>query len=81
MPRVMTASKGLKLVEKIGNTPLFRLGKVLPDFVSKRMEVYAKAEWFNPGGSVKDRPAYEMIRQGIESGQFKKGQALIDSTS
>ena len=69
------------LVDHIGNTPLLRLQKVLPDDVSPRVQVYAKAEWFNPGGSVKDRPALRMIRDGIASGNFKKGQTLIDSTS
>lgn len=45
------------------------------------MEVYAKAEWFNPGGSVKDRAAWQMIRDGETSGKFKPGMTLIDSTS
>ena len=69
------------LLEKIGKTPLFRLGRVLPPGLSPKLEVYAKAEWFNPGGSVKDRPALHMIREGLASGRFRKGQTLIDSTS
>ncbi len=69
------------ILDQIGNTPLLRLSRVLPDFVPASVEVYAKAEWFNPGGSVKDRPAYNMIREGLASGKFKKGQTLIDSTS
>jgi len=71
----------MTLVDKIGNTPLLRLRRVLPKELSPRVEVYAKAEWFNPGGSVKDRPAFRMIREGIDSGIFKPGQTLIDSTS
>lgn len=69
------------LLDRIGNTPLFRLRRVLPREISTELEIYAKAEWFNPGGSVKDRPALRMIRDGMASGAFRKGQVLIDSTS
>ena len=50
------------LVERIGNTPLLRL----PRFpgISRQVEIFAKAEWYNPGGSVKDRAALSMIREG-----------------
>ncbi|HXV27471.1 MAG TPA: cysteine synthase [bacterium] len=71
----------MKLLDTIGNTPLLRLQRVLPEDVSPKLEIYAKAEWFNPGGSVKDRPAFQMIRDAEASGQFRKGQTLIDSTS
>ncbi len=71
----------MTVVEKIGNTPLFRLTRVLPKTISPKLEIYAKAEWFNPGGSVKDRAAWNMIRDGQKSGAFKSGQTLLDSTS
>jgi cysteine synthase B len=71
----------MTLVDFIGKTPLLRLSRVLPKWLSPDVEVYAKAEWFNPGGSVKDRPAYRMIQDGMASGDFKPGQTLIDSTS
>jgi cysteine synthase len=45
------------------------------------VEFYGKAEWFNPGGSVKDRPALEMIREAERSGQLKPGQTILDATS
>ena len=45
------------------------------------MEVYAKAEWFNPGGSVKDRPALRMIEQAELRGELTPGRAIIDATS
>ena len=77
----MTAKKSSLLLDKIGSTPLFRLKRVLPENLSPQLEIYAKAEWFNPGGSVKDRPALRMIRDGQASGAFGKGQTLIDSTS
>ena len=64
----------------IGNTPLLRLHKVtshLPDTV----EIYAKAEWFNPGGSVKDRAAMEMITEGEQSGKLTGNKIILDATS
>lgn len=71
----------MTLLDKIGNTPVFRLSRVLPKSLSPAVEVYAKAEWFNPGGSVKDRAAYRMICEGRRSGEFKDHDILIDSTS
>jgi len=75
------ARKSMTILDQIGNTPLLRLKRVLPKSLSPQVEIYAKAEWFNPGGSVKDRPAYRMICDGKASGVFKEGQTLIDSTS
>src|SRR5690349_17034753 len=63
----------------IGNTPLIclqRLGAPFP-----RVEFYAKAEWANPGGSVKDRPALNIIVEAERAGLMSKGKILIDSTS
>lgn len=68
------------ILEKIGNTPLIRLREVVQD-LPKKVEVYAKAEFFNPAGSVKDRPAYRMIQEGIRSGQLTKNQVIMDPTS
>ena len=45
----------MRLLDRIGNTPLLRLERIVAAFPN--IEFYAKAEWFNPGGSVKDRPA------------------------
>ncbi len=63
----------------IGNTPLLRLAKVGAAYPG--IEIYAKAEYFNPGGSVKDRPALNMIQEGERAGLLKPGKVLIDSTS
>jgi len=65
------------LLDRIGNTPLLeiRLG------ARGDVPVYAKAEFFNPGGSVKDRPALNMILRGEESGKLAPGKILLDSTS
>lgn len=73
--------KNNSILDRIGQTPLLKLGKILPRNTPSSVEVYAKAEWFNPGGSVKDRPAWRMIRDGEESGKLKAGKVLIDSTS
>jgi cysteine synthase B len=63
---------------RIGNTPLLEL--LVPGF-KKNVKLFTKAEWTNPGGSVKDRPAYQMVLGGIESGQFRLGKVLLDATS
>ncbi|HMD30730.1 MAG TPA: pyridoxal-phosphate dependent enzyme, partial [Candidatus Acidoferrales bacterium] len=56
---------GSALVDRVGNTPLLRFERVGREFAP--VEFYAKAEWYNPGGSVKDRPALSMIRAGEAS--------------
>ncbi|MBI4446423.1 MAG: cysteine synthase family protein [Acidobacteria bacterium] len=66
------------VLQRIGNTPLVEISRI---FRSDRVRIFAKLEWFNPGGSVKDRPAYNMIRTGEESGQLHHGKTIIDSTS
>lgn len=68
------------LVDLVGNTPLLRLSRIAPD-LPREVEVYAKAEWYNPGGSVKDRPALFMIRAGERSGALRPGVRIADATS
>jgi cysteine synthase B len=63
----------------IGNTPLLRLSKIPVGMPG--IEIFGKAEYFNPGGSVKDRPALNMILEGQRSGRFTAGKILIDATS
>ena len=63
----------------IGNTPLLRIRMFEREF--PKVEVYAKAEWFNPGGSVKDRAALSMIEDGERSGALTHRKTIIDSTS
>ncbi|MGB3713306.1 MAG: cysteine synthase family protein [Candidatus Promineifilaceae bacterium] len=71
-----------ELASQVGNTPLLRLDRIaseaqiLPD-----VKIYAKAEWFNPSGSVKDRPALNIIRTAEQSGLLMPGMTLLDSTS
>jgi S-sulfo-L-cysteine synthase (O-acetyl-L-serine-dependent) len=70
---------GRSLLDLIGNTPLLKLERVTGAFPN--VEFLAKAEWFNPGGSVKDRPALSMIQAGLASGALRPGKTIIDATS
>jgi len=67
------------VLTSIGNTPLLRLARIGRQF--PHVQLCAKAEWFNPGGSVKDRPALSMIEAGLASGDLRQGQTIIDATS
>ncbi len=70
---------GEGVLERIGNTPLLRIGRVAAHLPN--VEICAKAEWFNPGGSVKDRPAKSMIEAGLASGALRPGKTILDATS
>lgn len=72
-------SVGQRLLECIGNTPLIRIERLAAEFPN--VTICAKAEWFNPGGSVKDRAAYSMIREGERSGKLRPGKVILDATS
>jgi cysteine synthase B len=67
------------VVEAVGDTPLLRLHRVAAEAPS--VEVYAKLEFANPGGSVKDRPALRMMQTAIADGRLGQGRILVDSTS
>ncbi|MGE5172636.1 MAG: cysteine synthase A [Betaproteobacteria bacterium] len=66
------------ILDLIGNTPMLKLGKVAG---AGDAEVWAKLEGFNPGGSVKDRPALAMIEDAEKKGKLKKGMAIVEPTS
>jgi cysteine synthase B len=68
-----------KITDLIGDTPVVRLRSFDRD--TPGVEIWAKLEFMNPGGSVKDRAAYQMIRDAIRTGLLKPGQTIIDSTS
>jgi cysteine synthase B len=78
-PRSETTQIGAGVLERIGNTPLLRLERVGREFPN--VGLFAKAEWFNPGGSVKDRAALSMVRDGERSGALRPGKAILDATS
>jgi cysteine synthase B len=67
------------VLEQIGNTPLLRFVNIAKEF--DRVAIYGKAEWFNPGGSVKDRPALRMIIEGERSGVLTRDKMILDSSS
>jgi S-sulfo-L-cysteine synthase (O-acetyl-L-serine-dependent) len=70
---------GLNSLDRVGNTPLLRLDRIssgLPD-----VTILGKAEWYNPGGSVKDRAASNIIAEALRTGKLAPGKILLDSTS
>ena len=80
MATAATRQRDVTLLDLVGNTPLVRLTAVtagLPEGVT----VSGKAEMFNPGGSVKDRPGLAMIRDGIARGLLTPGKTILDATS
>jgi S-sulfo-L-cysteine synthase (O-acetyl-L-serine-dependent) len=75
----MMPAGGRTITELVGNTPLLRIHLFEERFPD--VEVYAKAEWFNPGGSVKDRAALAMIEDGERRGLLTHDRVIVDSTS
>ena len=75
----LARSQAEPLLATIGNTPLLRLDRIAADFSG--VEIFAKAEYFNPGGSVKDRAALNMVLDGERSGKLNHSRTILDSTS
>lgn len=78
-PLLDKAKLGERTIERIGNTPLLRLEHIAREFPN--VQILGKAEWYNPGGSVKDRAAFNIVSEGRLSGKFAAGKTLLDSTS
>lgn len=85
MPIINTIPADTSLIKKvkelqhhIGNTPLYKIEKL---FVKDNITIYAKQEWMQLGGSVKTRPAYNIIRNAIENGELNYNKILLDATS
>jgi cysteine synthase B len=74
------APEAPSVLDLVGNTPMVEIGKVTRE-LPRSVKILAKLEGFNPGGSVKDRPALNMIREGLKSGALRPGKTIIDSTS
>ena len=68
------------ILDLIGNTPLLRITNVTAG-VPPGVKIYAKLEGLNPGGSVKDRPAWRMVQEGLRAGKLRPGKTILDSTS
>jgi S-sulfo-L-cysteine synthase (O-acetyl-L-serine-dependent) len=82
---IPSSSSGPKKVDSaldlIGDTPLVEIHKITEGIVPSRVRIFAKLEGFNPGGSVKDRPALRMVQEGIRTGKLRPGKTILDSTS
>jgi cysteine synthase B len=72
-------SIGASILDLVGRTPLIRLRRIEQECPG--VEIYAKAEWQNPGGSVKDRAAARMIAEGEASGKLDRSKTILDATS
>ncbi|MBI3012626.1 MAG: cysteine synthase family protein [Elusimicrobia bacterium] len=72
--------RGQSVLDAIGNTPLIKLSS-FQRWIPKGVSIYAKAEFRNPGGSVKDRPAKKMILEAVRSGQLTTDKTILDSSS
>ena len=66
------------ILSTIGDTPLVHLARLLP---SARFRLYAKLEAFNPGGSIKDRPALKILEEALRSGEIRPGTLVVESSS
>jgi cysteine synthase B len=69
-----------EIIDLVGHTPLIPLNRLSSD-LPPDVEIHAKAEWYNPSGSVKDRPAAEIVEQALEVGKLHPGKALLDASS
>jgi len=76
----VTAPPESGLLSAVGNTPLVPLRRITAH-LPPSVQVCAKAEWFNPGGSIKDRPALNILRIALADGSLSPGKRLLDSTS
>src|SRR5258707_4082236 len=79
VPPHTRSTEATGLLDQIGNTPLLKLERMAADLPG--VEIHAKAEFFNPGGSVKDRAGLNMILDGERSGRLTPDKILLDATS
>jgi cysteine synthase B len=78
-PEAAMARPGQSLLQRIGNTPLLRFDRLTTHLPG--VTLLGKAEWYNPGGSVKDRAASSIVAEGRRTGQLAPGKILLDATS
>jgi S-sulfo-L-cysteine synthase (O-acetyl-L-serine-dependent) len=72
--------RAASILDLVGHTPLVEINR-LREGVAPQVRIFAKLEGFNPGGSVKDRPAVWMVRDGLRTGKLRAGKTILDSTS
>src|SRR6266481_559358 len=78
---VVPVGRARSVLDLIGNTPLLEIKRLTEGLLPHGVRIFAKLEGFNPGGSIKDRPAKSMLEVGIAEGKLKPGKVILDSTS
>ena len=78
---VVPVARARSVLDLIGNTPLLEITRLTEGLLNPGVRIFAKLEGFNPGGSIKDRPAKSMLEVGIAEGKLKPGKVILDSTS
>src|SRR6266436_3651085 len=78
---VVPVGRANSVLDLVGNTPLLEISRLTAGLIPAGVRIFAKLEGFNPGGSVKDRPAKKMLEVGIAEGKLKPGKVILDSTS
>ena len=78
---IVPIGRARSVLDLVGNTPLLEIKRLTAGLLAPGVRIFAKLEGFNPGGSVKDRPAKKMLEVGIAEGKLKPGKVILDSTS
>jgi cysteine synthase B len=78
---VVPVGRARSVLDLVGNTPLLEIKRLTAGLLNPGVRIFAKLEGFNPGGSIKDRPAKSMLEVGIAEGKLKPGKVILDSTS
>src|SRR5271155_3137912 len=78
---IVPVGRASSVLDLVGNTPLLEITRLTAGLIPAGVRIFAKLEGFNPGGSVKDRPAKKMLEVGIAEGKLKPGKVILDSTS
>ena len=78
---VVPVARARSVLDLIGNTPILEITRLTEGLLNPGVRIFAKLEGFNPGSSIKDRPAKSMLEVGIAEGKLKPGKVILDSTS
>jgi cysteine synthase B len=78
---IVPVASAPSVLELIGNTPALEITKLTAGLLKPGVRIFAKLEGFNPGGSVKDRPARKMVEAGLQRGELRPGKTILESTS
>jgi S-sulfo-L-cysteine synthase (O-acetyl-L-serine-dependent) len=78
---IVPVARANSVLDLVGNTPLLEITRLTAGLLPAGVRIFAKLEGFNPGGSIKDRPAKRMLEGGIAEGKLRAGKVVLDSTS